>query len=149
MAASTIFQTGGPIYFFREFEEPYGYLSQWYSSSFTAPAPASAGSSTSQITFLTTEQYMMYQKAVLFQDHGIANKILHESEPRKQKALGRKVVGFNHEKWDEEKEKIVEHGNWWKFTQPKEGDIRKLLLETGDRELVEVGAPGCRFQHRS
>ena len=88
---------------------------------------------------------MMYQKAVLFEDHDIAKKILLEPGPRQQKALGRKVKGFDNKKWDKEKEKIVEDGNWWKFTQPKEGDMRKLLLETDDRELIEVCLLKCRF----
>ncbi|KAL6718898.1 hypothetical protein ACLMJK_003133 [Lecanora helva] len=138
MAAPIISSNGGPIFFFREFEEPYGYLSQWYPSSFTVPATKSTGSNTREMTFLTTEQYMMYQKAIIFKDYDIAKQIMLEPGPKRQKALGRKVKGFDHKKWDEEKEKVVEDGNWWKFTQPKEGDMRKLLLETGDRELVEA-----------
>ena len=131
----TITSSGGTIFFFREFEEPYGFLSQWYASSFTA------GTTASKMTFLTSEQYMMYQKAAIFEDEEIAKQIMLAPEPRKQKALGRKVKGFNHEVWDKEKEKVVEEGNWWKFTQSKEGNLRKLLLGTGQRELVEVGPP--------
>ena len=142
MAASTISSTGGPIFFFREFEEPYGFLSQWYPCSFTAPPPLSVGTAAVQMTFLTTEQYMMYQKAILFNDPEIADQIMLEPTAGRQKALGRKVKGFDHKKWDMEKEKIVEEGNWWKFTQPKEGDMRNMLLETGHRELVEVRSLG-------
>lgn len=138
MATPILSSTGGPIFFFREFEEPYGFLSQWYPCSFTAPAPPSAGKDASHITFLTTEQYMMYQKAIMFNDHEVADQIMLEPGPEKQKSLGRKVKGFDHEKWDKEKEKVVEEGNWWKFTQPKVGDMRTMLLETGHRELVEV-----------
>ncbi len=90
------------------------------------------------MTFLTTEQYMMYQKAIVFKDDEIANKIILEPNPRKQKGLGRKVKGFDPKKWDKEKQKVVEDGNWWKLTQPKEGNMRKMLLGTGHRELVEV-----------
>lgn len=81
---------------------------------------------------------MMYHKAIVFDDRGIADEIALESEPRKQKALGRKVKGFDGKKWNAEREKIVEEGNWWKFTQPKEGDMRKMLLDTGNRLLVEA-----------
>ena len=81
----------------------------------------------------------MYHKAIVFKNQDIADKILREPTPRKQKALGRKVKDFDHETWDKRKEQIVEDGNWRKFTQSKEGDMKKLLLETGKRELVEVG----------
>jgi len=138
LSTSTISSTGGSIFFFREFEEPYGFMSQWYPCSFTAPAPPSAGKNAPQMTFLTTEQYMMYQKAIVFKDDEIANKIILEPNLRKQKGLGRKVKGFDPKKWDKEKQKVVEDGNWWKFTQPKEGNMRKMLLGTGHRELVEV-----------
>ena len=62
---------------------------------------------------------MMYHKALLFADTDIAAKILRESEPKKQKALGRKVKNFDPMLWAEHKEAIVEDGNWWKFTSVK------------------------------
>jgi len=142
MASATISPDGGPVFFWREFEEPYGFLSQWYPSPFTAPA-SNGSQNTSEMTFLTTEQYMMYHKATLFNDNGIADKIMLEPDPQKQKALGRKVKGFENKKWKGKRDKIVEDGNWWKFTQAKEADLKKLLLNTGERELVEVGGMGC------
>ena len=83
---------------------------------------------------------MMYQKAVVFKDQEIADKIKLEPNPRKQKALGRKVNGFDNKTWNGKRDHVVEEGNWWKFTQSKEEDLRKRLLETGDRMLVEVRA---------
>ena len=80
----------------------------------------------------------MYHKALLFNDQEIADAITLEPEPSKQKALGREVKGFDQQTWKEKREKIVEEGNWWKFTQPKEGRIESMLLETGDRLLVEA-----------
>lgn len=80
----------------------------------------------------------MYHKAILFDDNEIANEIAIEPTSSKQKALGRKVRGFDSKKWNAERENIVEEGHWWKFTQPKEGDLRKMLLETGERLLVEA-----------
>lgn len=92
------------------------------------------------MTFLTMEQYMMYHKAVVFKDAEIASKIMESAKPRSQKSLGRKVSNFDAKVWDEDKEKIVEEGNFFKFTQGKEkaGDMRQQLIETGDRMLVEV-----------
>ncbi|MCJ1244741.1 hypothetical protein MMC30_001941 [Trapelia coarctata] len=125
-----------PVYFWKPEEVPYGFLSQWYAFAFTAPSPIA---SEPDMTFVTTEQYMMYHKAILFNDHETAQKIMKTVKPAQQKALGRKVEGFTAKKWDAHKEKIVEEGNWWKFTSQKdEGALGKKLLETGERELVEA-----------
>ena len=82
----------------------------------------------------------MYHKAILFWDQTSANKIMKTKMPRKQKALGRKVSGFKEEIWNRHRQKIVEDGNWYKFTNAigKTG-LAERLLETGDRLLVEVG----------
>lgn len=80
----------------------------------------------------------MYCKAVLFKDFEIAAQIMHEPEPKKQRALGKKVKGFEHKVWDREKSGIVEEGNWWKFTESKGKDLGPKLKETGERELVEA-----------
>ena len=83
---------------------------------------------------------MMYRKALLFNDHETATKILQTSSPAIQKKLGREVKGFHAGTWDREKERIVEEGNWCKFMHAEGGTgLRDKLLETGERELVEVG----------
>ena len=83
---------------------------------------------------------MMYQKALLFEDKDIAEEILAAEHPKDQKALGRIVKNFDNKKWNANRELIVEEGNWYKFTRAKQGgeELRRRLLETGDRELVEV-----------
>lgn len=48
----------GPVYFWREFEEPYGFLSQWYESAFEVDG----------VTYVSAEMWMMVQKAKLFGD---------------------------------------------------------------------------------
>lgn len=124
------------MYFFREHEHPYGFLSQWYETSFTAPSPDPTAK---PMTFRSTEQYMMYHKAVLFKDLETGNQIMLADTPKKQKALGRKVKNFHGETWNAHREKIVEEGNWNKFCNSKEGTkLKDMLVETGDRELVEV-----------
>lgn len=40
-----------------------------------------------------------------------------------------------------DKEHIVEKGNYLKFTKSKDEDMKRKLLETQDRELVEVSPP--------
>jgi predicted NAD-dependent protein-ADP-ribosyltransferase YbiA (DUF1768 family) len=47
-----------PLFFWREFEEPYGFLSQWYDSPFVVEG----------VIYASTEMWMMVQKAKLFGD---------------------------------------------------------------------------------
>ncbi|KAB2569917.1 N-glycosidase [Lasiodiplodia theobromae] len=118
-----------PIYFWREYDEPYGFLSQWYDCAFQHEG----------VTYRSAEMWMMVQKAKLFGDAAIANQMLAAPTPAEHKKLGRKVKNFNHDVWDEHKSRIVEEGNWWKFTSSKEqSQLRDRLLATGDRELVEA-----------
>ena len=82
----------------------------------------------------------MYHKANVFNDTKTAAKIMKTKDPKEQKTLGRNVRGFDPEVWDEHKEKVVEEGNWYKLTNSKRGpEIARKLLDTGSRELVEVG----------
>lgn len=82
------------------------------------------------------EQYMMAQKALFFDDFVIYNQIMETSYPAQQKALGRKVKGFDKEKWDSVCREIVYDANFAKFTQnPK---MLTELMATGDREIVEA-----------
>lgn len=66
-------------------DEINGYLSNWYLSEFEING----------IRYSSMEQYMMYQKAVLFNDSDIAGQILQTSNVGKIKALGRAVKNYN------------------------------------------------------
>lgn len=77
---------------------------------------------------------------MLFEDPVTAEEIMQAKTPKSQKALGRIVSGFTDTVWSSNRELIVVDGNWYKFTNPVGGseDLKKKLLATGDRELVEV-----------
>jgi ribA/ribD-fused uncharacterized protein len=117
-----------PVFFHREYEEPHGYLSQWYISSFTDP-------STGQ-SYNCTEQYMMHQKAVSRNDKAAAMAILNTLYPEQQKDLGRAITNWGDAAWDEIQEKVLEEGSYLKFRQNKK--LGDRLLMTGGRELVEA-----------
>ncbi|MDE6614986.1 MAG: NADAR family protein [Lachnospiraceae bacterium] len=85
--------------------------------------------------FSSMEQYMMYQKAVLFEDNVTADKILQTDNAGKIKALGRKVSGYNDTIWNGVRQIIIYNGLSEKFRQNKE--LRDLLLETGEHILAE------------
>ena len=70
--------------------------------------------------FNTAEQFMFFHKAKLFNDLNIMEEIMKTKDPKKQKALGRKVKNFSEEKWNEYKLDIVTLGNFYKFSQNEE-----------------------------
>lgn len=106
-------------------DEINGYLSNWFLSDFTK----------NDITFSSMEQYMMYQKAKLFQDNDIASKILQTSDAGKIKALGRSVKNYDDTIWNGTRQIIVYEGLLEKFRQNEQ--LRKKLIETGYAILAE------------
>lgn len=103
-----------------------GPFSQWHASPFTRKG----------LRFVTAEQFMMHEKARLFGDEETAGQILRSDSPRQQKALGRKVRGFDETVWRANREQIVFAGNQAKFEQNPE--LRALLLATRGTTLVEA-----------
>ncbi len=101
-------------------------LSQWWLDDFDS----------AENSYLCMEQYMMAGKAELFGDQEICEQILKCKDPKKIKALGRKVQGFDQKVWDSFKYTIVLHGNWCKFSQ--KFPLQEFLLSTGDSILVEA-----------
>ncbi|MFP2959750.1 NADAR family protein [Myxococcus sp. 1LA] len=109
--------------FFWQSESPF---SQWHPSEFVVDG----------VQYLCAEQYMMAGKARLFGDEETLASILKSKSPKTQKALGRKVRGFDNARWEKARERIVYEGNRAKFTQSPE--LLKALLATAGTELVEA-----------
>ena len=120
------------IAFHSEDEKPYGCFSNWYKRDFSDMGN----------TYNCMEQYMMYQKAVLFGDQETADKIMQATDPGEIKALGRQVKNFSSKVWDGYKITIVKAGLWNKFVQHP--DLADILLSTGDAILAE-GAAGDKI----
>lgn len=80
-------------------------------------------------------------KASLFNDEETLSEILQCHNPRKAKALGRKVQNFDEDVWNEARYEIVLEGNRLKFSQ-NEG-LKEILLSTGDLDIAEA-APNDR-----
>lgn len=112
-------------------DEINGYLSNWYLADF----------SVNSIQYSSMEQYMMYQKALLFNDMEIAGKILNTTNVGKIKALGRTVKNYEDIIWNGTRQIIVYKGLFEKFQQNIE--LKEKLLETQDNILVE-----CAVQDR-
>ena len=89
------------------------------------------------LNFESGEHYMMIQKALLFEDYGIMEKMsLVKDDPRKLKKLGRKVSGFDQEQWESTCINIITLGLYFKFIQNKE--CLEQLLSTGNTMIVEA-----------
>lgn len=112
-------------------DEVNGYLSNWYLSDFEIEG----------VQYSSMEQYMMYQKAILFNDWSAAQKIRAISDVGKIKALGRAVKGYDDQVWNGMRQVIVYKGLLEKFRQNEE--LKMKLLATRPNILAE-----CAVQDR-
>ena len=87
-------------------------------------------------SYATAEQYMMSEKALLFNDFDMYRKIMDEPDPNRCKKLGRQVKGFVGHVWEEAFPEIIFHGNLGKLQSDIE--IVDALLETGNSVLIEA-----------
>ena len=81
------------------------------------------------------EQFMMYKKALCFQDMTIAKQILTTDDVAEIKALGRRVSGYDEHYWSGIRQLVVYEGLIAKFSQ--NDDLKKLLLQTEQAVLAE------------
>jgi len=101
-------------------------FSQWWTASFDING----------ITYKTAEHYMMAEKARLFNNDEIRQKIIDCKSPAVAKKLGRQVENFNQETWHKHRYEIVRKANFHKFNQnPK---LKQFLIQTKKRILVEA-----------
>ena len=106
-------------------EEANSYLSNWYHSDFRID----------NVSFSSMEQYMMYKKAVCFDDMESAEKILKTQNVAEIKALGRQVSGYQDNIWNGLRQIIVYEGLLAKFLQNEL--FREQLKGTDDAILAE------------
>jgi ribA/ribD-fused uncharacterized protein len=103
-----------------------GCLSQWWPAEFTVDG----------VAYPTAEHWMMAGKARIFADDEGLAAVLAARSPGAAKAAGRKVRGYDEQRWAGARYDIVVAGNLAKFGQ--HDHLREFLLATGDRVLVEA-----------
>lgn len=86
-------------------------------------------------TYSCAEQAMMHAKALLFNDHAVAARIMQVTSPREFKALGRQVRGFVEATWQSQCEEIVYRVSYAKFSQHPQ--YKAALLATGNKYIAE------------
>lgn len=115
-----------PVLFWQPTDQPYGFMGNWYPAEVTIDGTR----------YTCTEQYIMAQKALLFNDTESYNKIMGTSDPKVQKKLGRGVVPFNADEWDRYYKGILFKCVLNKFMQHREFGM--MLLETGYAPIAEA-----------
>jgi ribA/ribD-fused uncharacterized protein len=103
-------------------------FSNWHSANYTIDG----------VEFCCSEQGVMYEKAILFNDDKIAKQILQcsGSQQKKMKQLGRKVRHFKESAWKKNRITIYTKHCKAKFEQNKH--LKEKLLQTGNKMLVEA-----------
>lgn len=100
-------------------------LSHWYGSPFEM----------NNVKYKCAEQYMMCEKARLFNDEESFEKILQAYHPNQMRIIGRQIKGFDSKVWDEKKIQVVKIANLAKFSQNKK--LKKYLINTKNKILVK------------
>lgn len=106
-------------------DEENGYLSNWYPSNFTL----------NDVNFSSLEQFMMYRKAICFNDEAVAAQILSTNDVAEIKSLGRQVSGYDENMWNGIRQIVVYEGLLAKFSQ--NGELKTKLKATGNALLAE------------
>jgi ribA/ribD-fused uncharacterized protein len=101
-------------------------LSQWFPVEFTVDGQR----------YRHAEQFMMAEKARVFEDPETLRRILDSVEPADAKKLGRAVRGFDQAAWEARRYDIVVRASVAKFGQHP--DLREFLVNTGEKVLVEA-----------
>jgi len=101
-------------------------FSQWWMQNFEVEG----------VRYLCAEQFMMAEKARLFNDSEMLESIMQTAFPKEMKAYGRAVRNFDQSIWDANCYQIVKNASKAKFTQNTE--LLEFLLGTRNRILVEA-----------
>lgn len=101
-------------------------LSQWFPSEFEIDG----------VFYPTAEHFMMAEKARLFKDSEMLQRILQCKTPKEAKAFGRKVQNFDGQIWQKHCSEIVVKANVAKFLNNQA--MSDWLLLTAPKVLVEA-----------
>lgn len=104
----------------------HGEFSNWYLADFVYNG----------IRFISSEQALMWSKAMLFGDAAIANDIMAATNQAAIRKLGRKVQGFDDAVWAANRARLMDDILYCKFKQNP--ILMEKLLSTGDAELIEA-----------
>lgn len=113
------------------FWKPPAVFSQWTASAFTVDG----------VDYGCAEQFMMAEKARLFGDLAMRERILVADSPGEAKKLGRNVSGFDEQTWIQHRFDIVVAAGEAKFAQNEE--LGEYFRGTSGNVLVEASPHDC------
>lgn len=87
------------------------------------------------IKYNCCEQYMMAEKARLFNDEEALALIMEAKTPKDQKRLGRLIKNFDAREWNKVCRDVVYRANLAKFSDPV---LEEKLMSFGEVEFVEA-----------
>ena len=88
------------------------------------------------IRYTSGEQWLMAQKADLFDDRASKAQIMAATDPVEIKALGKEIKDFNHNIWEEKAQSIMETGLDAEFKQNH--DLADTLIKMGTKHTIEA-----------
>lgn len=88
-----------------------------------------------RVTYSCLEQYIMAQKALLFEDDAVYRKSLKKMHPKEYRDLEGELEHFDEGLWEKMKVDLVLQGNLAKFSQNKV--LREYLQHTKDKIIVK------------
>lgn len=86
--------------------------------------------------YICNEQYIVHQKALLFDDKEAATLVMTLKSPRQMKQLGNNLKNYDHALWQRKSAQIIAKCNEVKFDT--HNDAQKFLLSTGDKIIGEA-----------
>ncbi|MCR5203133.1 MAG: TIGR02452 family protein [Lachnospiraceae bacterium] len=104
----------------------YGFLSNSFRCEFT---------DNNGVKYTSVDQYLMYQKALSFNDAEAAKRILAVNDPAVVRDFGRKVRNYDDELWKGKRQLILNDAIQMKFSQ--NAGLQGMLINTGDALLAE------------
>eukprot|EP00045_Choanoeca_perplexa_P007388 m.66466 g.66466 ORF g.66466 m.66466 type:complete len:163 (-) comp14056_c0_seq1:2221-2709(-) len=114
------------IYFYGHSKGPYPMFSNFYPAEFDYEGHH----------FHSSEQALMYGKAIVMGDQASAQTLLRTTKPAACKALGRKVTPYDDDIWAAKREAIMADILECKFGQ--DAELKALLLKTGTAIIAEA-----------
>ena len=97
------------------------------------------------IMYTSTEQAFQHRKAREAKDMNKFREIIFNAEPRTQKFLGQRVSDLNEDEWNKIKLSCMKDILLAKYTRTIHQDLRKQLMNTGDRTIAEANGRDYDF----
>lgn len=88
--------------------------------------------------YFSIEQYVLAEKARLFNDFDTMEKIVECTDLNNIRMLDKQIKGYKEKEWEKYKYNFLLQGNFYKYSQ--DSKLRKLLLDTKNKIIVYISS---------